>query len=192
MNSSNSIPIITKLPVILDSCVLFPMYLRDLLLCTAEAELYLPYWSQEILNGATRNLVSQGRMTAELAMKLEKAIKIAFPKAIVEVPPSLVEVMTNHPGDRHVLAAAVMVNAKVIVTSNLKHFQENDLAPWNIKAQSPDEFLCELFDEYPDEMVEVVKRQSQVLRKPPLTVNELLALLSKEVPQFANNVSSYE
>ncbi len=192
MNSSNSIPKMAEFPVILDSCVLFPMYLRDLLLCTAEAELYLPYWSQEILNGATRNLVSQGRMTAELAMKLEKAIKTAFPKAIVEVPPSLVEVMTNHPGDRHVLAAAVIANAKVIITSNLKHFQANDLAPWNIKAQSPDEFLCELFDEYPDEMVEVVRRQSQVLRKPPMTVNELLALLSREVPEFANKVSSYE
>lgn len=29
MNRSNSTPTITKLPVILDSCVLFPMYLRD-------------------------------------------------------------------------------------------------------------------------------------------------------------------
>jgi len=43
MNSSNSIPKMAEFPVILDSCVLFPMYLRDLLLCTAEAELYLPY-----------------------------------------------------------------------------------------------------------------------------------------------------
>lgn len=122
MNRSNLTPTITKLPVLLDSCVLFPMYLRDLLLCTAEAELYLPYWSQEILNGATRNLVGQGRMTAELAMKLEEAIKAAFPKA----------------------------------------------------------------------MVEVVRRQSQALKKPPLTVNELLALLNREVPEFANNVLSYE
>ncbi|MCL1467146.1 PIN domain-containing protein [Argonema galeatum] len=192
MNRSNLTPTTTKLPVLLDSCVLFPMYLRDLLLCTAEAELYLPYWSQEILNGATRNLVGQGRMTAELAMKLEVAIKAAFSKAMVEVPAGLAEVMTNHPGDRHVLAAAVMANAKIIVTSNLKHFQANDLAPWNIKAQSPDEFLCNIFDEYPDEMVEVVRRQSQALRKPPLTVNELLGLLSKDIPEFANNVSSYE
>ncbi|XWK86391.1 MAG: PIN domain-containing protein [Phormidium sp.] len=181
-----------EFPVILDSCVLFPMYLRDTLLRTASVGLYTPYWSQEILDGAIRNLVSQGRMTTELGMKLEMTIKMAFPEAIVEVPPNLVEVMTNHPGDRHVLAAAVIAKTKVIVTSNLKHFQANDLAPWNIKAQSPDEFLCELFDEYPDEMVEVVRRQSQDLKKPPLTVNELLALLSREVPKFANKVSSYE
>jgi hypothetical protein len=38
-------------PVVLDSCVLYPMYLRDLLLRAAEAELYRAHWSQEILDG---------------------------------------------------------------------------------------------------------------------------------------------
>jgi hypothetical protein len=51
------------------------MYLRDTLLCTAEAGLYQPYWSQEILDSATRNLVSQGTMTAERAMNLERESK---------------------------------------------------------------------------------------------------------------------
>lgn len=63
------------LHVVLDSCVMFPMYLRDALLCTAEAGLYQPHWLQEILDGATRNLVSQGTMTAERAMNLETRIK---------------------------------------------------------------------------------------------------------------------
>ena len=52
-----------EFPVILDSCVLFHIYLRDTLLRTASVGLYTPYWSQEILDGAIRNLVSQGRMT---------------------------------------------------------------------------------------------------------------------------------
>ncbi|AUB37245.1 hypothetical protein COO91_03183 [Nostoc flagelliforme CCNUN1] len=37
------------------------MYLRDILLRCARAGCYLPYWSQEILDGATRNLELQGR-----------------------------------------------------------------------------------------------------------------------------------
>jgi hypothetical protein len=57
-------------PVVLDSCVLFPMTLRDTLLRAAEAGLYRSYWSQEILDGATRNLVMTGRMTEEQAVRL--------------------------------------------------------------------------------------------------------------------------
>ncbi len=36
--------------------------------------------------------------------------------------------------DRHVLAAAIACNAQVIVTSNLRHFPDADLEPFNIEA----------------------------------------------------------
>ncbi|MBC1236839.1 PIN domain-containing protein [Nostoc sp. 2RC] len=174
--------------VLLDSCVMFPMYLRDILLRCARAGFYLPYWSQEILNGATRNLVITGKMSDERAMKLEGTIKAAFPEAMVEVPNGLAEIMTNHVGDRHVLAAAVVAKANIIVTSNLKHFQPKDLARWEIEAQHPDTFLTHLYDLDPDSILQVIQRWSQDLRKPPLTFIQLLALLSKEVPIFASKI----
>lgn len=62
MNRRNQSIEMKKFHVLLDSCVLFPMYLRDTLLRAAETELYLPLWSQEILNGVTRNFVSTGKM----------------------------------------------------------------------------------------------------------------------------------
>jgi hypothetical protein len=40
----------SRFPVVLDSCVLYPMYLRDTLLRAAEAGLYRVHWSQEILD----------------------------------------------------------------------------------------------------------------------------------------------
>lgn len=178
--------------VVLDSCVMFPMYLRDILLRCARAGFYLPFWSQEILNGTTRNLVNTGKMSPEGAMKLEATIKAAFPEAMVEVPVGLAEVMTNHPGDRHVLATAVTAKANIVVTSNLKHFKIEDLAPWRVKAQHPDTFLTHLYDFDPDLMTQVVRRQSQDLKKPPMTVSELLELLSKQVPEFANKVLFHE
>lgn len=49
--------------VVLDSCVIFPMPLCDTLLRAAEANLYRVHFPQEILDGATRNLVEKGRMT---------------------------------------------------------------------------------------------------------------------------------
>ena len=54
-------------PVVLDSCVLYPMYLRDTLLCAAEAGLYRVHWSAEILDGAIRNLVANQQMTQQQA-----------------------------------------------------------------------------------------------------------------------------
>jgi len=44
--------------VILDACVLFPMYLRDTLLSTVEAGLYVHYWSQKILDEAIGNVIN--------------------------------------------------------------------------------------------------------------------------------------
>lgn len=180
----------TKLSVVLDACVLFPMYLRDTLLSTADEGLYLPYWSQKILDEAIDNLIGGGKISQEKAKNLENQIKLAFPEAMVEVPVGLEEAMTNDPKDRHVLAAAVTAGADIIVTNNLKDFRENDLAPWNIIAQSPDEFLSDLLDEYPDSIVDLLQQQSQKYKNPPKTFTELINFLGEKAgtPKFASNI----
>ncbi|MHC0066477.1 hypothetical protein ACWATR_26765 [Nostoc sp. UIC 10890] len=88
------------------------------------------------------------------------------------------------------MAAAVVAKANIIVTSNLKHFQDQDLAPWQIEAKSPDEFLTELYNLYPQQLIEILKLQSQSLKKPPISFFELLELLSREVPKFTSNIKS--
>jgi hypothetical protein len=168
------------------------MYLRDTLLRCAWAGFYLPFWSQEVLDGAIRNLTIREKMPSEKARQLEAKIKAAFPESMIQVPDGLADVMTNHPGDRHVVAAAVTARANIIVTSNLKHFKDKDLKPWNIEAQSPDEFLTDLYNTHQDQIVEVLQRQSQGLEKPPLNLVELLGLLSKEIPVFTNNILLHE
>lgn len=60
--------------------------------------------------------------------------------------------MTNDPGDRHVIAAAVKCGAEAIVTFNLRHFPDAALDTWNIEAQHPDEFLVHLDHLNPDLM----------------------------------------
>jgi Predicted nucleic acid-binding protein, contains PIN domain len=180
----------TKLRVVLDACVLFPMYLRDTLLSTADEDLYLPYWSQKIIDEVIGNLVKGGTLSQEKAKNLERTIKIAFPEAMVEVPVVLEQAMTNDPKDRHVLAAAVTAGADIIVTNNLKDFRENDLAPWNIIAQSPDEFLSDLLEEYPDSIVDLLQQQSQKYKNPPNTFTELINFLCEKAgtPKFASNI----
>jgi hypothetical protein len=55
----------------------------------------------------------------------------------VEGHEDLVSAMTNHPKDRHVLAAAVRCTAEVIVTHNLKDFPRTALEPYSITAMGP-------------------------------------------------------
>lgn len=155
------------------------MPLRDTLLRAAEAELYQVYFSQEILDGATRNLVRKGRITDDKAARFQQMLKMHFPEAMVEVPSELVAVMNNDPGDRHVVAAAIIAKAEVIVTSNLKHFPAEALIPYKIEAWHPDDFLVHLDELFPEKMIQVIRQQSKDLKNPPLTVIELLNKLEK-------------
>lgn len=129
------------------------------------------------------------------ATNLEQVMKIAFPQAMVEAPIELERVMTNDPKDRHVVAAAVIAKAEIIVTSNLADFNAEALIPWNIKANSPDNFLCDLFDEYPEEILEVLGQQCNKYTKRSINLTELLNLLSKKyganLIQFTNKVCFY-
>jgi predicted nucleic acid-binding protein len=174
--------------VVLDSCVLYPMYLRDLLLRVAEAELYHAHWSQEILDGAIQNLVADRRITLKQALFLEEQMKLAFPEAMVEVTDRLIPCMDNHPGDRHVLATALIAKAHIIVTDNLKHFPQESLSQFRIEAQSSDRFLTYLYDLYPDRINETIEDMVDSLKKPPLSKQELLNLFKKSVPTFVSRL----
>ena len=174
--------------VLLDSDVLFPLPLRDTLLRAAEVGLYDLCWSQQILDDTTRNLVNKGRMTEQRAAVLQQRLKYYFPKAIVEVPAETIAAMTNHPGDRHVAAAAAISQAKIIVTFNLRHFPSESLIPWGIEAQHPDAFLCDLDRAFPNALVKIVRQQSEDLKDPPISLTELLSKLGQQVPEFVNRV----
>lgn len=170
-------------------CSVSDVFARYLVFWAASAGLYCPYWSQEILNGAIRNLIGQKRMTPEKADYLETKIKQAFPEAMVMVPDRLIAQMTNHPGDRHVLATAVVAKAELIVTENIKHFPNRALESWQVKAISADSFLCDLYTLEPNRLIQVIQRQANGLKKPPMTVEDLLNLLEREVPEFVEKVS---
>ena len=175
------------LGVVLDACVLFPYSLRDTLLRAAAADFYQLYWSAEILDEVRRNLVKTGTTTDDRAAALVAQMESFFPEATVSSYESLTAAMKNDPKDRHVAAAAVKAGAQVIVTSNLKDFYD---LPEGVEAQSPDDFLCNLFELDPERMCELVRQQAADMRKPPRTLDQLINGLCKLVPQFAAAVRS--
>ena len=115
------------------------------------------------------------------AARLLDAMSRAFPEAMVEGHEFLVLVMPNHAKDRHVAAAAVHAGAQVIVTHNLRDFAR---LPDRIEAQSPDDFLVDLLDLAPDEVVALLRSQAAALGRPPVTFEQLLGGLEVSVPRF--------
>jgi hypothetical protein len=99
--------------------------------------------------------------------------------------------MPNDRKDRHVLAAAVVGGAEVLVTSNLRHFPPEACEPLGIRVQSPDDFLVEMSDLGPGLMVDLLRRQAARKSRPPLTLNEMLERLAVHAPAFVAKVRRF-
>lgn len=166
----------------LDACVLLPMPLADTLLRMAETpRLYLPKWSDEALAEVTRNLISKWSKSAEQAKRREEALLKHFPEAQVTGYESLLGAMSNHPKDRHVLAAAVHSGTSLIVTYNAKDFPASSLEPWGIEIQGPSTFLINLYDLAPGIVARKLSEQAQNIGIP---LEALLLKLQVNVPSF--------
>lgn len=174
--------------VVLDANVLYPFTLRDTLLRAAAAGFFQVYWSELLLEEATRNLVANNIVTADQAERLRVGMNTAFPEALVTDHESLIAGMKNDENDRHVAAAAVKAGAQVIVTMNLSDFRD---LPEGLEAQHPDEFLVNLFDLDPDSLTAIVQRQAADLKRPPRTFDEISRALAKLVPDFAAAVRKH-
>ncbi len=167
------------LTALYDSCVLYPAPLRDLLVRLARTGLVRAHWTHEIHEEWIRNLLEvRPDLTRE---RLERTRDLMNEHVLG----SLVTGYHRHipsidlpdPNDRHVVAAAVEAAADVIVTFNLRHFPASVLAPLNIEAQHPDDFMSRLLDADLSVVCETLRRQRADLKSPPKSAAELLDTL---------------
>lgn len=170
--------------VVLDTCVLYPANLRDSLLRIAEAELYVPQWSAGILDEMSRNLLERG-ITERSVEGLLVAMAAAFPEAAVTGYDELIDSMTCHEKDRHVLAAAVRAKASALVTFNVTDFPSTSVDHLDIDVVHPDDFLLDLLDLAPRVVVAALRTQVAQNRREPLSWTSLLEVLARAgVPRF--------
>jgi len=172
-------------PAFLDACVLIPIRLTDLLLRLAEAGTYRALWSDEVLGEVERNLVGRFGLEPVQAKRRLAGMRSAFPDARITGYETLVPAMTNHPKDRHVLAAAARANAAVIVTANLKDFPASALEPYQIEAVHPDDFLLDQLELYPAATLRCLREQVGALERPPESLSEFLERFERTVPGFS-------
>jgi len=170
---------------VLDACTLAPMPLCHTLLNLAEEPaLYVPKWSERILEEVASSLRKFGRTEAQISRRL-KAMRDSFEDAAVSGYEDLIPAMTNHEKDRHVLAVAVRAGAHVIVTQNEKHFRQESLDPYGICKATPDKFLCDQFHLEPSITLDAIDRQASDIRSSRGSVLEKLKI---DAPRFVDMV----
>jgi hypothetical protein len=175
----------------LDADVLFPVGLRDSLLWIAHFDVYSPRWSADVLDEMRRNILdTHTHVSARDIDDMIGDMQAAFPEAEVTGYKKLIDVMPINEHDRHVLAAAIIAKAGVLVTNNLKDFPAAECGEFGVEVQSADEFLLHALTLEPFVVHEALSRQASIKRKPPMSVADVLLHLEKTAPTFAREARS--
>ncbi len=145
---------------VLDACVLYPAALRDVFLWLAAESIYQPRWTDTIHEEWIRAvLADRPDLTREQLERTRSLMNQVDPQSLVESYEELVSALAlPDQDDRHVLAAAVVAKASVIVTFNLSDFPKAALAPFRVRAVHPDAFLLSLLKQEPAAFLEGLRK----------------------------------
>ncbi|MGM0581797.1 MAG: PIN domain-containing protein [Bacteroidota bacterium] len=159
---------------VLDTNVIFPIDIRDLLFWFASYDLFTPKWSKHIFDEWYDVMKRKGIPKKEIEKRIKKA-NLAFPDALVRNYESLIEsIKLPDEKDRHVMAAAIKTNANIIVTNNLKDFPSEYLAKFGLNTKSADDFITDTIDLNPELAVEAFRALVMNRTNPNLDEFEIL------------------
>ena len=167
--------------VVYDACVLYPSPLRDFLIRVAIAELVRARWSERILDEVFRNVERDRPDLDPARLRRTRATMCAAVLDSVVDGYEELEGSLNlpDPDDRHVLAAAIHVGARTIVTFNLRDFPASELARHDVVAAHPDYFAVELLMRAPSLVLDVLREQAASLKSPPRSAMDVLGTLER-------------
>lgn len=132
--------------IVLDTCVLYPTVMREMLLGAARAGHFAPLWSRRILDEWVRAADKLGPAQVAQAQSEIALVRAAWPQAELPPAPGLeARLWLPDAADVHVLASAVSGSADAIMTLNAKDFPRNILAEEGVARVDPDGFLLDMW-----------------------------------------------
>jgi predicted nucleic acid-binding protein len=163
----------------LDANVLHPAELRSLLMYLAVSELFRARWSNDVHEEWISSVLKRRPdINREKLERTRNLMDMKAPDALVSGYERLIpDLDLPDPNDRHVLAAAILGRADVIVTNNIKDFPAEVLDGYNIEAQTPDEFVYHLINLYPNQVLGAVEDHRSSMLHPPMNLDEYLDCL---------------
>ena len=163
-----------RFTAVLDTNVVYPIIIRDILFWFAHYDLYTPKWSEHIFDEWKRVMKEKGVSEEQANTRTEKA-NSAFPDALVQNYQGLIEHLElPDEDDRHVLAAAIKTNANLIVTNNIKDFPKEYLQSFSLNAKTADDFLTDIIDLNPEHAIAAFKEMVLNKKNPRLDEFEVL------------------
>lgn len=171
-----------RFTALLDACVLFPVSVCDALMSVAALGLYAPKWTARIDEEWTRSLEQKTGKPPGTFSRRRDFMHEAQPDW--EVPASAWEPLATclelpDKDDVHVLAAAIVGHADCIVTSNLRDFPPQLLAPFALEAIHPDEFLVAQMDLDQVAVLTAFKAMRARLKNPLYTAERFAEVLER-------------
>lgn len=165
----------------LDANVLYSMCITDLAIRVALADFCRVIWSDGVHNEWTVRLrQNQPHIIAEQITRRRMAMDAALNDCLITEYEHLIPSLTLPDAkDRHVLAAAIVGRADVIVTKNLKDFPDTELAKFGIEAQHPDTFLNHQMGLDQPRFIACAKAARQMLKRPSMTPEEYIKSLDR-------------
>lgn len=159
--------------VILDTCVLVPSVVREILISIALAGHITPLWSNRILKewqGVFRKKKPELFQQTKIEIVL---LKSRFANSCVDIKASLERsLFLPDLDDRHVLAAAIEGDADLIITNNIKDFPNAILSEFCLLAQKPENLIIEIHG------------------KDPLLINQTIKNLYEKAKDHSHPVNS--
>ncbi len=178
-----------------DANVFYGARLRSLVVFAAQTKLFRARWSNTVHDEWVRNLLkNRSDLKAEDLIRTRECMNAAVPDCIVTgFEPLMGCLDLPDEDDRHVVAAAIMTRANVVVTFNLQHFPNETMERFRIHTKHPDEFLMDAFSLGTNEMAEAVINDFLHYDRPPLTFDDYREGLAKAgVPNFAKTIEPFE
>ncbi|MEU9834689.1 PIN domain-containing protein [Streptosporangium sp. NPDC048047] len=168
--------------VFVDTNVLFPFSLMDLMLALAEDAVHTVVWSDHLLEEWERVIVRERHRSTHAAVRISTAIREFFADTRVDEDDykHLLDQMDGPDlDDRHHMAAAIAGRAQTLVTWNLSDFPVSFLGRYGLTVTDPDAYLCSLFGRHPGEVTGVLSRMAAGKRRPPMTVLDIADALDR-------------
>ncbi|MEM6887779.1 MAG: PIN domain-containing protein [Pseudomonadota bacterium] len=178
--------------IVIDTCVLYPTVMREVLLGVAATGAFTPIWSPRILEEWARAAIKLGPQGEAQARAEIALLRTAWPNAeVAAAEKDTARLWLPDVNDVHVLATAVSASADAIMTLNAKDFPRGTLAEEGIARLDPDGYLMTLWQTTPSTVAQVADDVQAQARRLSGTPWDMRALLKKaRLPRLGKALAS--
>ena len=180
----------------LDACVLYPAAQRDLFMWLAAGGAIRAHWTHQIHDEWMRNVARDYGVSRRVLERVRHLMDQASGDALIHYYRHHErQFPKTNAKDRHVAAAALAARNRagtaeaIIVTWNVRDFNQAELSAAWIRAENPDTFLCRLLAETPADVAAAFLAMGNNLRNPAKTSRECADTLAAQgLKRFAKSI----